>query len=372
MPSHSSSLLSSRRASPFIERRAASSPARFADPRAMLTPRRGALYAFAMTSRRRAVAVLGACALGAPFAIAQAPRVYRVGWVTLASAGGPSPFLDAFRQGLKERGYVEGRNVAIEARYADGSRERADGFVSELVQGKADVIVAQGAAMYSAYRHAGSTPVVMGFSGDPVEAKFVDTLARPGGPRTGMSFLSLELVGKRLEVLAQVVPAGARVAVVADPAHPGEQSEFRASQRAAQDVGLNLSYFPVRSGAELESALARIAGDGTQALVVFPDALTLGHRDRLAEFGLRQRLPMVSGWSLFADGGFLLSYGPNLHDCYAYLAYYVDRILKGARAGELPVELPTSVEFVINAKTARAIGVRIPQPLYVRANRVID
>lgn len=144
--------------------------------------------------------------------IAQAPRVYRIGWISLAKPGPPSPMLQAFRRGLEERGYVEGRNIVIDERLADGSRERADAMVVQLAQAKADVIVAQGAAVYSAYRHAGAVPVVMGFSGDPVEVKFVDSLARPGGTRTGMSFLSLELVGKRLEQLAQVVPADARVA----------------------------------------------------------------------------------------------------------------------------------------------------------------
>ena len=317
--------------------------------------------------------MLGAGALAAPLAtVAQAPRVHRVGWVTLAKPGGPSPFLEAFRQGLKERGYVDGRDVVVEARYADGSRERADAMVAELVQERVDVIVAQGAAVYSAYRRAGATPVVMGFSGDPVEAKFVETLARPGGTRTGMSFLSLELVGKRLEVLAPLLPAGARVAVVADPAHPGEQSEFRVSERAARDLGLKLGYFPARNTTELEAAFARIASDGTQALVVFPDALTLDNRERLAAFGLRQRLPLVSGWSLFADSGFLMSYGPNLRDCYAHLAGFVDKILRGAKPGDLPIELPTSVEFVVNAKTARAIGVRLPPAMLVRADRVIE
>lgn len=160
--------------------------------------------------------------------------------------------------------------------------------------------------------------------------------------------------------------------MIADPEHPGEQLEYQASQRAAQEVGLRLSYHPVRSVTELESALAKIAGDGTQAIVAFPDALTLANRDRLAAFGLTQRMPMISGWGLYADSGFLMTYGPNLDDCYAHLATYVDRIFKGARPGDLPVEFPTSVEFVINAKTARAIGVRIPHPMFVRANRVIE
>jgi len=299
-------------------------------------------------------------------------RAHRVGWISLARADAPSPFLDAFRQGLRERGYVEGKDFVLDVRLADGSRERADQMVAEMVRSKVAVIVTQGGAVRSAYRHAGATPVVMGYSGDPVEARFVDSLARPGGTRTGMSFLALELVGKRLEMLGQILPAGSRVAVIADPEHPGEQTEFQRSQAAAQELRMKLSYFPVRDAQELEAAFRTIAGDGTQAIVVFPDAFTLDQRERIAEFGLRQRLPTVSGWSTYAESGFLMTYGPNLRDSYAHLASYVDKILKGARPADLPVELPTSVEFVINAKTARAIGVKLPQAMLLRADSVIE
>ena len=326
-----------------------------------------------MNPRRRILAAFGAYALLAPLAgIAQTTRIYRVGWISLGKGDVPSPFFDAFRQGLKERGYLEGKNVVVEARLADGSRERADQMVVALVQSKVDIIVTQGGAAWSAYRHAGTTPVVMGYSGDPVEAKFVESLARPGGTRTGMSFLALELVGKRLEVLAQLLPAGSRVAIVADPEHPGEQTELRYSQVAAQELGMKLSYFPVRNPAELDAAFKAISGSPTQAIVVFPDAFTLGQRERIAAFGLKYRLPTVSGWSAYADSGFLMTYGPNLRDSYAHLATYVDKILKGAKPADLPVELPTSVEFVINAKTSKAIGAKLPQAMLLRADRVIE
>lgn len=326
-----------------------------------------------MTSRRQALAALGTCVLLAPFGgFAQSPRVYRIGWISLGKADAPSPFLDAFRQGLRERGYVEGRDVIVEARLADGARERAEEMVTALVHSKVDVIVTQGGALRSAVRQAGATPVVFGYSGDPVAAKIVESFARPGGTRTGMSFLALELVGKRLEVLAQVLPTGSRVAIVADPEHPGEQAEFRTSQSAAQETGLRLGYFPVRSVDELDESFRRMAGDGTQALVVFPDAFTLDQRERIAAFGLKQRLPAVSGWSLFADSGFLMSYGPNLRDSYAHLATYVDKIIKGAKPADLPIELPTSVEFIVNARTAKAIGVKLPPAMLVRADRVIE
>ena len=326
-----------------------------------------------MNSRRQILAALGTWLLIAPLAgIAQTTRVYRIGWISLGNSDAPSPFLDAFRQGLKERGYIEGRNVIVEARLANGSRERADQMVAALVQSKVDVIVTQGGAAWSAYRHAGTTPVVMGYSGDPVEAKFVKSLAQPGGTLTGMSFLALELVGKRLEVLAQILPAGSRVAIIADPDHPGEQTEFRRSQVAAQDVGIKVSYFPVRNPGELDAALNRISSDAIHAIIVFPDAFTLDQRDKIAAFGLKNRLPIVSGWSTYADSGFLMTYGPNLRDSYAHLATYVDKILKGAKPADLPVELPTSVEFVINTKTAKAIGVKVPQAMLVRADRVIE
>ncbi len=326
-----------------------------------------------MSTRRHAIVALGACVLAAPLAArAQAVRVYRVGWLSLARSDVPSPFLQAFREGLKQRGYIEGSNVIVEARLSDGSRERADEMVKELVRGKVDVIVAQGGAMWSAFRHAGATPVVMGYSGDPVEAGFVESLARPGGTRTGVSFLALELVGKRLEALGPILPAGARVAIVADPAHPGEQTELRSSQAAAQRLGMKLAYFPVRDAEAVDAALKAIAAEPIQAMVVFPDALTLEQRGKLAAFGIKQRLPAVSGWSMYADSGFLLTYGPNLRDSYAHLASFVDKILKGAKPSDLPVELPTSVEFVINAKTAQAIGVKLAPAMLQRADRVIE
>ncbi len=326
-----------------------------------------------MISRRSILSAFAAYTVAAPLlAFAQNVPRYRVGWLSLARSDAPSPFLEAFRQGLKERGYVEGKDIVVEVRHADGSRDRADQMVAALVRSNVDVIVTQGGAVLSAIRHAGTTPIVMGYSGDPVEAKFVQSLARPGGTRTGVSFLALQLVGKRLEVLAAVLPAGARVAVIADPQHPGEKTELEYSQAAAHELGMKLSYYPVRNVTELDAAFKTIASDGTQGIVVFPDAFTLEERDNLAAFGLAHRLPMVSGWSTYADSGFLMTYGPNLRDSYVHLATYVDKILKGAKPAELPVELPASVEFVINAKTARAIGVKPSQAMLLRADRIIE
>jgi putative ABC transport system substrate-binding protein len=175
-----------------------------------------------------------------------------------------------------------------------------------------------------------TVPVVFGFSGDPVEAGFAESLARPGRNLTGVSVLSLELVGKRIELLKDVIPILTRVAILASPEHPGEQAELHASQAAAKALGLTLEYFPVRDVPELETALAAIPRSRVQATVVFPDALTLRSRDRIARFGLEHRMPVVSGWAQFADAGCLVTYGPNLRAAFRRLAAYVDRILRGA------------------------------------------
>jgi putative ABC transport system substrate-binding protein len=162
------------------------------------------------------------------------------------------------------------------------------------------------------------------------------------------------------------------VAVIADPAHPGEQTELRHSQAAARRLDMKMTYFPVSSTEALDAALKTIAADGSQAVVVFPDAFTLDHADRIAAFGLKYRMPTVSGWSSYAESGFLMTYGPNLRATYAYLASYVDKILKGAKPADLPIEFPTAVEFVVNMKTAKAIGARLPQPMLMRADSLIE
>jgi putative ABC transport system substrate-binding protein len=322
--------------------------------------------------RRELLVALGASALGTrPYAFAQQTAPSRVGWLSLDRADG-SPYFEPFRTGLRDLGYVEGRNLIIDARWAGGSRERLDQLASELVASKPHVIVTQGGAIQPFRRTPTAIPVVFGFSGDPIQAGFVESLARPGRNFTGVSFLFLELVGKRIELLKDVMPKLGRVAILASPEHPGEQAELQASQAAAKVLGLTLDYFPVRNESELEQAFAAIPGSRSEAVVVFPDALSLRTRDRIARFGLDQRMPVVSGWAQFAESGCLLTYGPNLRVSYQRLATYVDRILKGAKPAELPVELPTTVELVVNRKTAKALGFTIPPAVLARADQIIE
>jgi putative ABC transport system substrate-binding protein len=325
-----------------------------------------------MNIRRKLLFALSAGALLPRWAAAQQAKVLRLGWLSNAVAAN-SPFFDAFRGGMRELGYVEGRNLIIDARWGEGSGERTEQFAVELVKSKPDVIVTSGGpATHPLIRAGAAMPVVFGYSGDPVEGKVVDSLARPGRNFTGVSFLSFELVGKRLELLKEVIPGLKRIAILANPQHPGEQGELRASLAAAKALGVAVDYHPVRNEAECDDALAAILKSHNEALDVFPDALLMRYSEKIAAFAAKNRIPAISGWAQFAERGNLMAYGPNLRDSYRRLATYVDKIVKGAKPADLPVELPTIVELVVNLKTARVLGVKIPQSLLVRADRVIE
>jgi putative ABC transport system substrate-binding protein len=265
---------------------------------------------------------------------------------------------------------MEGENLAIEIRWGD--RDRARDLAAELVRLKVDVIITQGPMVFGAKAETRSIPVVFGFSGDPVEAKLVTSIARPGGNLTGVTFLALELVGKRLELLRELLPRLSRVAVVANQEHPGERAEFRESQAAAERLGLKIQYVSVRTVGDFEGAFSQMERDGAEAIVAFPDLLIMRQAKAIAEFATKRRIPAVSGWPDFAVAGNLMTYGPNLDESYRIVAVYVDRILKGARPADLPVEQPTKYQFVINLKTAKALGLTIPHSVLVRADEIIQ
>jgi putative tryptophan/tyrosine transport system substrate-binding protein len=317
-----------------------------------------------MKQRRKLLLGLAASALAPMRAIAQPAKRWRVGWLSNDQTIG-SPFFDAFRSGLSDLGYVEGSNLEIDARW--GAEH-----VNDLVRSRPDVIVTQGGTTFTLFRARPTTPVVFGYSGDPVEAGFADSFARPGRNFTGMSFLSLELVGKRMETLKEVLPQLGHVAVLANPQHPGEKDELRASQAAAAKLGLKLTYFPVQDAASLEEAFAGMVKARCEAMDVFPDVLTVRERGRIAEFAIRRRIPSISGWARFAESGNLLSYGPDLRVVYRELAGYVGQIFKGASPAELPIRFPTMIELVVNLKTAAQLGLTIPPQVMLRASKVIE
>jgi putative ABC transport system substrate-binding protein len=274
---------------------------------------------------------------------------------------------------MHELGYTEGKNLIIDKWWGNGSADVLARQLDSIVQSHPTVIVAQGGLALQPLMVAHvSIPIVFGVSVEPVEAKIAESFARPGGNATGMTFFALDLVGKRMEIMKEALPTMKRVAVLADPQHPGQHKELAASQAAADRLGLQVRYFPVHSEAELEAALSDIARVHYDAILAFADGFTQSFASRIAAFSAQQRIPAVDGWSSFAHQGNLLTYGPVLEDCYRRLAVYVDKINKGARPGDLPIELPTTVELVINVKTAKALGLTIPPSVLVRANEVIQ
>jgi putative ABC transport system substrate-binding protein len=302
---------------------------------------------------------------------AQQPALVRVGWLS-AGKGSDAVSFVAFRAGLRDYGYIEGRNLILDPRWGELSNERTEQLATELLRTSPQVIVTQaGTAVFAMLRTGTTLPVVFGLSGDPVEAKLVDSLARPGRNFTGLSFLSLELVGKRVELLKEMAPSIKRIAILANPLHPGEKGERRASEAIIKALGLSFEYFEVRPGADMSDVLSAIAKSRSDAIVIFPDAGMLGQSEAIAAFAAKNRVPTISGWAEFAESGNLMTYGPNLREGYRGLAAYVDKILKGRKPADLPVELPKQFELVINLKTAKQIGLTIPPNLLVRANRVI-
>jgi putative tryptophan/tyrosine transport system substrate-binding protein len=308
---------------------------------------------------------------------AQPPtKVYRVGRLIAAfSPAQPSPILAAFEQTLHDLGYVEGRNVILEYRYAEGSEERLRDQAAELVQLPVDVIVAQGAAAIRAAQQATRTiPIVMAATSDPVGLGFVASLAQPGGNITGLSFLGEELPGKRLEFLKEVVPQSTRIAVLANPAFPAHTSRMHNLTVAARALGLHLHVVEVRRADELADAFTAMTRAGADAVIALEDAVLLnGSRGRVvADLAAKSRLPVMYSFREWVVAGCLLSYGPNELDTNRRAAVYVDKLLKGAKAADLPVEQSTKFELIINLRTAQALGLTIPPSLLVLADEVIQ
>jgi putative ABC transport system substrate-binding protein len=324
---------------------------------------------------RRAFVTGLAAVLAAPRAVvAQQARIPRIGWLSAGSE--PDPFLEAFRGGLQDLGYVEGQNIVLDVRHAHGSLEALRVAAAELAQSKVALIVASLTAVRAA-RTIKNIPILFTISGDPVEAGIAQSLSRPGGNLTGSTFLSLEVAGKRVELLKQAVPRLRSLAALSNIDHPGEKSELRATEAAAQKLGIKLIYVafsqsPFESSPELDKALETVRRAQSDGMIVFPEGATMANRASLAKFAISQRLPSIFGWSEYATAGGLMSYGASQRDAHARLATYADKILKGEKPGDLPVEQPSKFELVINLKTAKALGLTVPPSLLLRADQVIE
>ena len=319
--------------------------------------------------RRRLLIAAGSAAILPRIAKAQpTKKMGRVGWLAAPAQLGFG--LEAFRAGMKERGWVEGENYSIEVR--SGAPAQSAELATELVKAKVDLIVAPGGMLFGARAVTGDTPMVFGINGDPVLAKLVDSYARPGGNLTGVTSLSAELSGKRLELLKEAAPGLTQFAALANQTHPGVQTEFEATHAAAKRLGINVTWFPVYKPSEFPTAFEAIARQQAQALAAIPDNMINVQAKAVADFAVGRGMPSISGWAEFAEAGNLLSYGPSYRGYYRHFSAYADKILKGARPADLPIERPTVLEFVVNLKTAKQLGIKIPQSVLVRADRVIE
>jgi putative ABC transport system substrate-binding protein len=317
--------------------------------------------------RRTFLAMVSGSLLAAPLAAAaQQVKINRIGVLT----AGP---IEPFRQSLRELGYVEGQNVALEVRQTEGKPERLEELAFELARLKVDVIVATyPAAVFSARRASATIPIVMVNTPDPVDLGFVASLARPGGNITGVTSLSVDVSLKQLELLKEAVPRASRIAVLWNPDNPWHPVTVKGLQGRGRALGVQLQFLPVRGPDEFDKAYQAMLTNRAQAIVVLADPMTFVHRRELANLAVKHGLPTMGSLRAYAEAGSLLSFWAEGTDLWRRAATYVDKIFKGARPGDLPIEQPTRYELVVNLKTAKALGLKIPPSVLARADQVIE
>jgi putative ABC transport system substrate-binding protein len=328
-----------------------------------------------MITRRRLVAMAGgAMVVRHATAARQAGRVYRIGYLSTPNRESVARGVDAFLRRLRELGWVEGRNLVIEYRWAEGKVERLPELAADLVRRKVDVIVAPAGSAALAAKHATSSiPIVMIFANDPVEMGLVASLSQPGGNITGTTFTtSSEIFGKQLQILKEAIPQVARVAVLRNPQDPSIARQMGVLESAARSLNMRLQHQSARGPEEFDAAFTAMTRDRADALLVVATSTFLVHRSSLAELAVKARLPTMNSFREQVEAGGLMAYAVNMADFVGHAAEYVDRILKGAKPADLPVEQPTRFELVINLKTAKALGVTIAQAVLLRADEVIE
>src|SRR5712692_10540101 len=328
-----------------------------------------------MSSRTLVVAalLLAVAVAGPPVDAQQAPRIARIGFLSASTPAATAHVIEAFRQGMRELGYVEGKTFVLELRYGEARFERLPELARELVGLKVDVIVtATDVAIAAVKRETQTIPIVMRNSTDPVGTGLVASLARPGGNVTGLSTISPELSGKRLELLREAVPGLSRVALLWNPDTRGAVLDYKETEGAARSLCLQLQSVEVSRADEFNRAFSALTTGRAEALIVAPSFLFFTNRGQIASLAQKNRLPSMWQGMDFAEAGGLMAYGPNPAELWRRATTYVNKILKGAKPGELPVEQPTKFELVINLKTAKTLGLKIPQSLLRRADHVIQ
>ena len=322
--------------------------------------------------RREFIAALGAAATWSLAARAQ-EKIPRVGFMGNSTAALEANLVGAFREGLRELGYEEGRNIGIEYRWADGQYERFPALVAELIAAKVDVIVTAGTPAALAVKKATATvPLVMVAVGDPVGTGLVPSLARPDGNLTGLSSVAPDLEGKRLELLREIVPSVSHIAVFFNSLNPFHVASMRQAQAAGKTLGIKVQQHDIRKSEDLDGAFAALRKERPDALLILADRVFLHNRQRMMDFTQEQRLPNVNAYKELVEAGGLISYGPSYEDMHKRAAIYVNKILKGAKPGNLPIEQPTKFTLVVNLKAAKALDISMPPAVLSRADEVIE
>ena len=323
--------------------------------------------------RREFIALLGGVAVTWPLAASAQSKTPRIGFMGNSTAALEANLVDAFREGLRELGYEEGRNIVIEYRWANGKYDHFPVLVAELIAAKVEVIVTAGTPAALAVKNATTTvPLVMVAVGDPVGTGLVPSLARPGANLTGLSSVAPDLEGKRLQLLREVVPALSHVAMFINSLNPFHVSSMRQARAAAQTMGIKLQLHDIRKSEDLDDAFAAIRKERPDALLILADRVFLHNRERIVDFANEQRLPNVNAYKELVEVGGLMSYGPSYEDMHKRAAIYVDKILKGAKPDDLPIEQPSKFTFIVNLKAAKALGVTVPSQLLGLADELID
>jgi len=323
--------------------------------------------------RRDFIIVIGRAAVAWPVGVHAQHKIPRIGFMGNSTAALETNLVDAFREGLRELGYEEGRNIAIEYRWAEGNYDRFPMLAAELIATKVDAIVTAGTPAALAVKSATTTvPLVMVAVGDPIGTGLVSSLARPGGNLTGLSSIAPDLEGKRLQLLREVLPALSHVAMFVNSLNPFHVSSMKQARAAAQAMGIKLQLHDIRKSEDLDDAFAAIRKERPDALLILADRVFLHNRQRMMDFTNEQRLPNVNAYKELVEVGGLMSYGPSYEDMHKRAAIYVDKILKGTKPADLPIEQPSKFTFIVNLKAAKALGVTVPSQLLGLADQLIE
>jgi putative ABC transport system substrate-binding protein len=324
--------------------------------------------------RREFITLIGGAVATFPLAAwaQKGNKPANIGFISGLDKAGAAGFVAAFRDGLAASGYIEPNTLKFDALFAEFDLDRVPAMVEELERRRVDIIVTHASATESVVRSRRTIPAVYEFSADPVSLGIATDLAHPRFNATGITLMVAELNSKRIELLHEIVPDLRRIAVIANPLHPGVEFERRDSEAKALQLGIKISFYPTPNRAELDRAINAIAADLPQAMLIFSEGFVVENREYILNFAMSRNIPVVSGWAVMAESGALCTYGPRLVESYRRVAYLVDRILKGKTPAELPIEQPTVLELVVNLKSAKILGLTIPPAVLVRADRVIE